>query len=294
VRLLIAKIFRFLFTIRFFRKRYYGIIFRIIKPLNLFKGVTQISSYDRDLKIKLDLDEWIQQHIYFLGYFDPLGIRFIKNQLYEGEIFIDIGANVGAYSLIASRFVGKSGRVIAFEPASKSFLRLMKNISMNGLTNIIPERKAVIDRNTKIDLYISRNQNLGMSSIFHHDLETGTTESVEAVSLDSYAEKLGLSRISLIKIDIEGSEFLALKGMQKILDSMRPKILIELKEETLANSGFQVKDVLDLLTKAGYSKFIIDSKGNISNDLSQQPEDYHNFIFLPVAADQYSTVNAKT
>ena len=281
MRLYLAKIFRYFLTCRFIRKRYYGIVFRIFQPLNLFKGVTLVGNYDKDLKMKLDLDEWIQQHIFFLGHFDLTGIRFIKNQLYEGEIFIDIGANVGAYSLVASRLVGKSGKVIAFEPASKSFLRLVKNISLNGITNIIPERKAIIDRSIQTDLYISGNQDLGMSSIYHHDSETGLTEKVEATSLDDYIENKGITRVSLIKIDIEGSEFLALKGMRKVLTNMRPKILIELKEKTLANSGYSEKDVLDLFEKTGYSRFIIDEKGNIFNDLNQQQKDYYNYVFLP-------------
>jgi FkbM family methyltransferase len=281
MRLLLARIFKYLFTCRFFRKRYYGIIFHIIQPLNLFRRITQVASYDNDLKMKLDLDEWIQQQIYFLGNFDPVGIRFIKNQLYEGEIFVDIGANVGAYSLIASKLVGKSGKVIAFEPASKSFLRLLKNISLNGITNIIPERFVVIDKSSHTDLYIAGSQNMGMSSIYHHDSETGITEKVESVSLDDYIEKKEISRISLIKIDIEGSEFLALKGMQKVLTGMRPKILMELKEEILKSSGYTEQDVISNLEKAGYSRFIIDEKGNISNDLSRQTKDYYNYVFLP-------------
>jgi len=281
MRLFLARIFRYLFRCSFFRNRYFGIVFHIIQPLNLLRGVTQVSGYDKDLKMKLELDEWIQQQIYFLGHFDPTGIRFIKNQLYEGEIFIDIGANVGAYSLIASRLVGKSGKVIAFEPASKSFLRLLKNISLNGITNIVPERLAVIDKTTQTDLYISGSQNLGMSSIYHHNFETGITEKVESISLDDYVEKQGISKISLIKIDIEGSEYLALKGMQKVLTVLRPKVLVELKEETLKNAGYTEKDIVALFEKAGYSRFIIDEKGNISNDLGRQAKDYFNYIFLP-------------
>lgn len=282
MRLFLAKIFRFLFTFRFFRKRYHGIVFRIFQPFNMFKSVTVVSNYDKNLKMKLDLDEWIQQHIYFLGYFDPRGIRYIKNQLYEGEVFVDIGANVGAYSLIASRLVGKSGKVLAFEPASKCFLRLSKNISMNGLTNIIAERKAVLEKNTQIDLHIASIHNLGMSSIFHHTSESGVTEKVEAVSLDDYAEKKSIQHISLIKIDIEGAELLALRGMKRIIEKFRPRILIELKEETLAKSEFQVNDINEFLMNAGYQRFIIDDQGNISNDLKHQPDDYYNFLFLPV------------
>lgn len=282
MRLILAKIFRFLFTCRFFRKRYYGFVYHIFQPLNLFRGVTEVSSYDKNLKMKLDLDEWIQQHIYFLGYFEPRGIRYIKNQLYEGEVFVDIGANVGAYSLVASGLVGRSGKVIAFEPASKSFLRLSKNISMNGLTNIIPERKAVLDKNSQIELYISNRHNMGMSSIFHHDSESGISEKVEAISLDDYAEKKNIPRISVIKIDIEGSEMLALRGMGKIIENFRPRILIELKEETLTESGYQVNDIEEYLIHSGYEKYIINEQGNVSNDLKQQPENYYNYLFLPV------------
>ena len=235
--------------------------------------------------MKLSLDEWIQQHIYFLGYFDPMGIRFIKNQLYEGEVFIDIGANVGAYSLVASRLVGRSGKVIAFEPVGTIFQRLTENISLNRLTNIIAEKRAVLDNNGMIDIYLSDRQNMGMSSIFHFNSESGKSEKVEAVSMDDYIEKRGISRISLIKIDIEGSEMLALKGMQRILERFHPKILIELKEETFTNSGYQAKNIIDFLVKAGYNMFIIDEQGNISNDLTRQHEDYHNFLFLPATFD---------
>jgi FkbM family methyltransferase len=236
--------------------------------------------------MKLNLDEWIQQHIYFLGYFDPMGIRFINNQLYEGEVFIDIGANVGAYSLVASRLVGRSGKVIAFEPVGTIFQRLSENISLNRITNIVAEKRAVLDKNGMTDIYISDKQNMGMSSIFHFNSESGKSgksEKVEAVSLDDYIEERDISRINLIKIDIEGSEMLAIKGMQSILERFHPKILIELKEETFTNSGYQAKDIIDFLAKAGYNKFIIDEQGNISNDLRLQPKDYYNYLFLPAA-----------
>ena len=67
--IILAKLFRLIFKFRFLRKYYYGIYSRIFKPLNLFKGLNIITKYDNDLKIKLSLDEWIQQQIYFLDYF---------------------------------------------------------------------------------------------------------------------------------------------------------------------------------------------------------------------------------
>jgi FkbM family methyltransferase len=282
MRLAIARIFRYLFKFHFFRKRYYGIVFHIFQPLQLFKGITEVTRYDAVLKVNLSLDEWIQQQIYFLGYFDPRGIRYLKNHLYEGEIFIDIGANVGSYSLVASSLVGRTGRVYAFEPAGNVFERLTENIAMNGLKNIIAEKKAILDKNGSVDIYLSRHDNLGMSSIFHHSSESGVSERVETISLDDYAEMKGLQRISLIKIDIEGAEMLALRGMRKVIEKFRPRILIELKEETVAGSEYQVKDIIDFLINAAYEIFIINEQGNITNELNQQSKDYFNFLFLPV------------
>jgi hypothetical protein len=77
----LATFFSWLFGFSFFRKRYYGIYKRVFLPLGLFKGQSTIASYDQTLKLRLDLDEWIQQHIYFLGIYDEKGINFLKKTL---------------------------------------------------------------------------------------------------------------------------------------------------------------------------------------------------------------------
>ncbi len=280
MRVLIAGLFKLLFRFRFFRKRYYGIVFHIFQPLNLFRGVTRVTGYDRDLRMKLDLDEWIQQHIYFLGYFDHYGILFLKKNLKEGDVFIDAGANVGSYTLVAAKMVGKTGKVFSFEPAENIFNRLKENIELNGHENIIAEQKALFDKNSELEFYPAAKSNLGMSSIYHHDAENGRVEKVEAVSLDDYFENHGTERLDLVKIDIEGAELYALKGMQKSIGKYKPKILVELKEETLDRPGQSVNDIIDFLNEAGYQKFIIDEQGNISNDFQKKPEDYHNYLFI--------------
>jgi hypothetical protein len=110
---ILASIFKLLFRTGFFRRKYYGIVFRIFQPRRMFEGLTRTAMYDRDLKMRLDLDEWVQQHIYFLGYFDPAGIALIKKRLPEEGVFIDIGANIGSYTLVAAKQVGEPGKVIA-------------------------------------------------------------------------------------------------------------------------------------------------------------------------------------
>lgn len=285
MRLLIARLFKLLFNFRFFRKRYYGIVFRIFQPFNLFRCVTRVAKYDQDLLMKLDLNEWIQQHIYFLDYFDPNGVCFLKKNLNKGDVFIDAGANVGSYALIAAKQVGKTGLVFAFEPVGETFNRLDENVRLNEYDNIQAEKKALFDKNTTLDLFLANKTNLGMSSIYHHDTESGKVEKAEAVSLDNYIGNQHINRIDLVKIDIEGSEMFALKGMQKTLERFKPKILIELKEETHTQSDFSINDIISYLSMLGYEQWIIDEKGECSRDIKNKPEGYFNFLFIPVGSE---------
>jgi FkbM family methyltransferase len=285
MRIVIARFFKLLFRFHFFRKRYYGIVFRIFQPLNLFRNVTLVTRYDRDMKMKLDLDEWIQQHIYFLGHFDPYGILFLKKNLKEGDVFVDAGANVGSYTLIAAKQTGKTGRVFAFEPAGEIYNRLCENVSLNKYGSIQTEKKALYDKNTTLDLFLANKMNLGMSSIYHHDTESGMTERVEAIKLDDYIDSQNINCIDLIKIDIEGSEIFALRGMKKILEKFRPKILIELKEETHIQSEFSIDDIINFLSRLGYEQWIIDGKGEYSRDIKNKPAEYFNFLFLPASTE---------
>lgn len=231
--------------------------------------------------MKLDLDEWIQQHIYFLGYFDHYGILFLKNNLHEGDVFVDAGANVGSYTLIAAKQVGKTGRVFAFEPVGEIYNRLVENVKLNEYDNIQAEKKALYDKNTTLELFLANKMNLGMSSIYHHDTESGKIESVDAVKLDDYIKYQNIKRINLIKIDIEGSEMHALKGMQKTLEKFRPKLLIELKEETHFQSDHSIDDIINYLCTLGYEQWIINEKGDYSHDIKKKLEGYYNFVFLP-------------
>lgn len=229
--------------------------------------------------MRLDLDEWVQQHIYFLGYFDSAGITLIKNRLKEGNVFIDIGANVGSYTLVAAKHVGETGKVIAFEPVGTAYDRLIENISLNNIANIEPERKAVYNKNQNLELHIASNKNLGMSSIYHHDTESGLIEKVGAIRFDDYISDHSIDRIDLIKIDIEGSEMFALQGMKESLEKFKPEIFIELKDEAFQHSDYSVNHVVEFLTRLGYKQYAVDENGNLIPDLDKRRKDYYNFLF---------------
>jgi FkbM family methyltransferase len=280
MRGIIASIVKLFFRLRFFRRRYYGIVFRIFQPRQLFNGVTRIAKYDGDLKMKLDLDEWVQQHIYFLDYFDPAGISLIKNRLRQGDVFIDIGANIGSYSLVAAKQVGDNGRVIAFEPVGTVFNRLRENIALSNLANTDTEQKAVFNKNQTLEIHLASHKNLGMSSIYHHDTESGTSEQVSTVRLDDYLAGHPVAKIDMIKIDIEGAEMFALQGMKGSLRKFKPEIFIELKEEALQHSGYSVNDIIEFLIRIGYKQYAVSENGHLIQDLDKKRKDYYNFLFV--------------
>jgi len=240
MRYLIAWGFKFLFKIKFIRYYYFAIYKRLFKPTNLFKGVSIVCKYNRTLKIKADLDDWIQQNIFFTGIYDSISVGFIKRTLEAEDIFIDIGANIGCFTLIGSVIVGRKGRVIAFEPVDIVSEKLEKNISLNKLENITIERKAVYEKNTTLQLHIANQENLGMSSLLRHDSESGRIMTVEAITLDSYLKSKNIETIKLIKLDIEGAELSALRGMVNTIARFKPVFMVEISPNVLKSWVYRI------------------------------------------------------
>ena len=279
----LAPLFRRLFLFDFFRKRYYGIHKRIFLPLGLFKGQSIIARYDKTLKLRLDLDEWIQQHIYFFGIYDEKGINFLKKILKKGDVFIDIGANIGSYTVIAAKLVENSGEVHAFEPVSGIFDRLIFNIQLNLFENIIVNKNAVHENEEWLTLRLSDQRNLGMSSIFPHGSESGLKEKVKAVSLDEYIKGKKIKKADLIKIDIEGAELYALRGMKETLLNIKPVVMMEIAQNVLENSIFCSDEIFSFMKDFGYMPKVLNQYGEVSELEEQKIAGHTNFVFFPTS-----------
>ena len=276
-----GKLFKLLFKIPFLKKRHFGFYKRVFKPLALFKRQTAICRYGKEMKVKVNIDEWIQQQIYFFGSWDEPGTNFIKNHLKKEDIFIDIGANIGSYSLIASELVGEGGSVHAFEPIAGVYERLLFNIELNNLKNIVVNKKAIYEKSGTLNFYVSANENLGMSSIFHHDTESGKTETVEGISLDEYIFSTGINRVDMIKIDIEGAELFALKGMIKVLSVFKPLILMEVSDELSLKSHVKSMDIIDFMKGLNYTMNGLSVEGFPVDFKDNRRGNYTNCVFMP-------------
>jgi FkbM family methyltransferase len=279
MRYLIARLFQLLFKIKFLQHYYFAVYKKLFKPTNLFKGLSLTCEYASTLKIIADLDDWIQQHIFFTGNYDSQGVGFLNKCLAEGDTFIDIGANIGCYTLAGSKLVGNSGRVIAFEPVDIVSNRLEQNIALNKLENITVVRKAIYDDHTFLNLHIASQENLGMSSIHRHESESGRILNVEAITLDGYLKDENIGDIKLIKIDIEGAELFALRGMTDTIIKYAPLLMVEISPQVTA-SALDRMQVFAFLQQYHYESYVVQENGKLFCPNDSQLTDYTNFVFI--------------
>jgi FkbM family methyltransferase len=183
--------------------------------------------------------------LYFFGIWEPALTRLVTAQLQPDRIFVDVGANLGYYSLVAGRqLAAGSGHVIAFEPSPTLFRRLAGHVRQNGLTNVTLRQVAVADTAGTLPLYLGSAKNLGATSLI-----AGNDRALEIdVPVDSLTELLrtaDVPRVQLIKIDVEGAEHLVLLGMHDMLDDLArdASLLVELTRRHLDATGATPRDI---------------------------------------------------
>ncbi len=135
----------------------------------------------------------------------------------RGDIVIDVGANVGTFTVMAAKLVGDKGLVVAIEPEPVNLALLQRNIDSHNLNNVKVIRKAVWDKAAKVWLYLSKHS--ALHSLCHASEDR---IEVEADCLDNIVAELRLSHVDFIKIDVEGAEPEVLRGSQILPDRTRP------------------------------------------------------------------------
>jgi FkbM family methyltransferase len=186
-------------------------------------------------------------------------LAFLERALSPGNTFVDVGANLGIYALVASRIVGPSGRVIAFEPSQQSFFLLKENVALNSFTNVQIYRVAVSDRTGKAFLYHGADP--GENSLGKDPRLGSEGEEVETQSLDNALGQASVERVDLIKMDVEGAEELVVRGANKIVASHKPAIIFEVNQEASARLGLSPRGAWDQLKSLGYKFFSVKSNG---------------------------------
>jgi len=181
--------------------------------------------------------------------------NFVTAYLRPGMQVINIGANVGLYSVLASVLVGEKGRVHAFEPSLETFGRLLKNVTLNGCRNVTSVRLALSDAAGTLVLRADPNHPAldGHRFVEHIDRAAGllqTDELVAAGTLDNYMVEQESQEIDFMIVDVEGAEFAVLRGAVSTLSRSDPTMLLECSRHQA--------DTENLLRKLGYQFWVWD------------------------------------
>ena len=237
-------------------------------------------SLGRQLRIHIDSRSAIGREIYYRGSCERDLCRVLERHLRPGMIFIDAGANIGEFTLRASRLVGAAGRVHAFEASPTTFEELETNVQLNALTNVVLQQKALTSRTGELDFYLSGHIASGSSSLRPgHDF-TGTVVTVQGVALDDYLRDAGINRVDFIKLDIEGAELDALRGSTRLLSTAGAPMIAFEHHDTIASKFGASRDSLSqLLGSFGYSLLRVGSAAGARKGGGENvPE---NFLAVP-------------
>lgn len=204
-------------------------------------------------------DEILSRSIVYDKIWEPETTKLIKNIIHEGDVGIDLGANIGYFTMLMANLVGTSGKIFSFEPEPQNFEILQKNIKQNHLKNVVANQSAIGDINGKIKLYLS-NTNAGWHKVFPKqfiDYEVSDKNiDVKICSLDKeFIDK----KIDFIKMDIEGYEWNAIKGGKKILEENHDvKLIFEFFPMALRANNVKPDTVLTYLLDIGFHIYAID------------------------------------
>jgi FkbM family methyltransferase len=206
-----------------------------------------------------DLQDTISREVCFTGRYEPQETQLAMRLLGPGKIVIDVGANWGYFTLVCAHLVGRNGRVLALEPHPRLSAMLTENAAANALTQVsVLKLAAGAQSGTRrfVD-FDARGGNWGLARAAQQS-EASDFE-CESAALDGLLDAQGFGTVDLIKIDIEGGEVDAIRGMTDGLHRHRYKyVLLECHPAELAGLGATIDQCLDPFTRAGYRGWRID------------------------------------
>jgi FkbM family methyltransferase len=230
--------------------------------------------------LQVDASDIVGKHIYYFGIWEPKLTYWIQHRLCPGDIFIDIGANIGYYSLLASRLVGNSGKVISIEALPQIFDLLESNLKKNGVCNVRTINTAAWDKQEKVKIFTRQEGATGVTTLMAEwanqwHLQQQLEVDAKPLSVILTTEEIRNAR--LMKIDVEGAEWHVISEMKSWLSQTREdfEITIEISRRMMQTQGVSLNDILHLFAEFGFQAYQIQNNylasTYIQNDILCQP-----------------------
>lgn len=224
-------------------------------------GVQLMAKTDSGMSLACRPPDLIQMYIYLFDIWEPDLTSYIRAHLTPGRVFVDVGANIGYFSLEAAQLVGPEGCVVAIEAAPWIGHELYENVVRNGQERIIRlVNKAVSDRQVDLDLYAGPVKNMGLTTtVASRGFKKRVT--IEAAPLGSILTSEEIERAQIIKIDVEGAEVSVLDGMRPLIDTLAEDvdILIELSPAWWPDKSRTPDEVLQPFYDAGFNAYTLEN-----------------------------------
>ncbi|MBE9158409.1 FkbM family methyltransferase [Nodosilinea sp. LEGE 06152] len=215
--------------------------------------------------------DFSRSYIYYTALKDYHGMNFIRRYLKTDDFFIDAGANIGIYSLLASSLVGIKGCVYSFEPIPSTFRRLQKNITQNNITNIKSFQIALGESFEQLKFTLDQDET-------NHVVPDASQHLAVSVSSMPLSEAVPLDiPWAMAKVDLEGYELFFLRGAYKLLKNSNPPVILLEINNSFSRYGYSEKDIYCLLEDFGYEASTYDAD---SNRLDFKTDTWNDVLFI--------------
>jgi FkbM family methyltransferase len=251
------------------------------------------------IRFRCRLPDAIPTCLYLFGTWEPDLVAFLRRRLQPGDTFVDVGANIGYLSVVASRLVGPRGSVVAIEPARAMIAELQETLGRNDLTNVRAVAAAVSDHDHELTLFAGPSRNSGMTTTValsgHHEQAR-----VRAAPLGALVTPDELATARLIKIDVEGAEDRVLAGMLASVDALAAdaELVVELSPNWWSDPLLRPIDVLRPFLDRGFHVYELPNDYAVSRYLWPNnvgaPQRLRDFAVLKHRVERLDLVLSRT
>lgn len=238
-------------------------------------------------KFELNLRIIGQKELFLFGEYEADLTWVIHHLLDVGDIVIEAGTDVGVHTVAMAKKVSSSGCVHGFDPLASAIIETTYHLSLNNLKNVILNQAALGEKEGKSTIYSFSNLPRGHSSL--RDLTGNYSSASECVltTIDKYVFNNSINKLKLIKLDIEGSEFPALKGAIESISQMHPLVVAEANYQTARAFGYKPQDIKEWFKKFSYSCFVFRRNNWINIEKADLIKHGENMLFIYNAGTQY-------
>jgi FkbM family methyltransferase len=231
------------------------------------------------VKLRCYPDSYSAASALYCGLYDYNEMNFLLRYLRPEDSFLDIGANIGIYTLLAASVIS-SGTIHSFEVLPKNYQRLQENIKLNNFEQVKIYNIAVSDKKGNIFLHLAE----GDSMPFITNKATDKTITVSTDTLDNLLAEQNLNNLTLAKIDIEGAELLAFQGAINLFKKQLPPVWIMEINNTVSNFGHHKEEIIEFLNSCGYKLYSYRADTNQINLINLEQQEGNNVLAIANSA----------